>query len=446
MNRVRGRLYGLFGVFAVVISLTLAACGQTNASSSVPADVPVVAPVVPAAAVVDAPVAAPVVPAQVVADAPVVAPAVTAASAVEMPAPPQANDVVAAVSTMDVDTIVAAHEEVLGGVYERVLPSVVNVQVAQRVVQPGSRFGPPQEGFQQGEGSGFLWDDEGRIVTNHHVIEGMDFVRVFFADGSEYEATVLGSDPDADLAVLQIDLDGESRPAVTLGDSNELDVGQLALAIGSPFGEEFSLTTGIISALGRTISSVTGVFSNPQIIQTDAAINPGNSGGPLLDRQGRVIGINAQIRTLSGGSVGVGFSIPINTAKRVVPELIANGKYEYAYLGASIGTLRPEVSEAMGIPDDTRGAVVVETVDGGPADRAGLRGADTRRRIPDSQLFFGSDVIVAIDGAPIRSDKDLIAYLAESTRPGDTVTLDVLRERGARAAVDVTLTERPNVG
>ena len=246
----------------------------------------------------------------------------------------------AAAVSLDAATVVAAHEEVLAGIYESVLPSVVHIEVAQKAGGPQGGAAPPDippqfrrfydrpdapEGetprgfYRRGEGSGFLWGDEGHVVTNHHVIADADRVTVIFADGLEVEAKVLGSDPDADLAVLKIDLPADRLKGVALGDSNQLKVGQLAVAIGNPFGQEFTMTSGIVSAMGRTIRSADGPFSNPQIIQTDAPINPGNSGGPLLDRLGRVIGINSQIISRSGASAGVGFAVPVNTAKRVVP-------------------------------------------------------------------------------------------------------------------------------
>jgi 2-alkenal reductase len=218
--------------------------------------------------------------------------------------------------------LVAAYEEVLSGIYQSVLPSVVHIQVSQR--SNGLPFDHPElpdTPFQQGEGSGFVWDREGHIVTNYHVVEDVDSVTVVFSDGTTVQGEVLGGDPNVDLAVVQIDGLTDQLVPVQLGDSEGLRVGQMAVAIGNPFGLENTMTYGIISALGRTIASGTSQYSIPEVIQTDAPINPGNSGGPLLDREGRVIGINTQIVSRSGSSAGIGFAVPVNIAKRLVPAL-----------------------------------------------------------------------------------------------------------------------------
>ena len=266
----------------------------------------------------------------------------------------------------------------MAGLYDAVLPSVVLIRTQTSVTTRGT-LGSSQRPV-QGEGSGFVWSSEGYVVTNHHVVENASRVTVVFADGSELEADVLGSDPDSDLAVLKIDSSAERLQALAIGDSSALRVGQLAVAIGSPFGQDFTMTRGIISALGRAISSGNGAFLNTQLIQTDAPINPGNSGGPLLDRHGSVIGINSQIISGSGTNAGVGFAIPISTAKRVVPELIASGKYDYAYLGIGGVSLSPWSATANGLARDTRGAPVVDVVNEGPAEEAAFGGAPIRRR------------------------------------------------------------------
>ena len=244
-----------------------------------------------------------------------------------------ADGLTPSIEDLDADTIVAAQDAVLVRLYETLLPSVVHIRVSQRIVSgqtapsiprlPGLPLPDfPQDFFQQGEGSGFVWDEEGHIVTNHHVIQGADRVTVVFADRTELEAKVIGTDSDSDLAVLELSEPKSDARPVVLGDSDTLKVGQMAVAIGNPFGQEFTMTTGIVSALGRTIRSGSGPFSIPEVIQADAPINPGNSGGPLLDRHGRVIGVNTQIISRNGVSSGIGFSVPINTAKRVIPALI----------------------------------------------------------------------------------------------------------------------------
>ncbi len=350
-----------------------------------------------------------------------------------------ASEIIAA---LDVQDIVAAFEEALGEIYSEVLPSVVQVKVRRSAPVEGQSNAPRQLPFVPSEGSGFVWSADGHIVTNEHVVESAERVGVVFADGSEYEATVLGTDPDSDLAVLLIESPPDDLKEVPLGDSDTLSVGQTAIAIGSPFGQEFSMTTGIVSALGRTIRSTAGNYSNPEIIQTDAPINPGNSGGPLLDRFGQVIGINAQIASRSGSNAGVGFAVPINTARRVVPELISNGSYKYAYLGISGASLTSELAAANGLPEDTRGVLIVEVVPDGPASRFGVMGSEETKEIDGVPYPVGGDVITAIDGISIDGMDDLVAHLVENNRPGQTVTLEILSTDGVRAA-DVMLGERP---
>ena len=368
------------------------------------------------------------------------------------------------IGSLDADAIVAAQEQVLTGIYERVVPSVVQIRAVRRLGQQGSlpripeipgfpfEFEPsprapqpPDDFFQRSGGSGFVWDDQGHIVTNHHVIDGADRVTVTFADRSELEATVLGSDPDSDLAVLRVEVNESTSKPVELADSAAVRVGQLAVAIGNPFGQEFTITSGIISALGRTIRSGNSQFSIPRVIQTDAPINPGNSGGPLLDRQGRVIGVNTQIISQSGFSSGIGFAVPIDTAKRVVPALIESGKYEYAWLGISGTSLTPDSAELTGLPRNTRGALVIELSPEGPADLGGLRGSDATRSLDGIEYRLGGDVIVAVNGDPINDMDQLIAYLIENTLPGDEIEIVVIRGGASRETLKVTLGKRPGV-
>jgi 2-alkenal reductase len=219
-------------------------------------------------------------------------------------------------------------------------------------------------------------------------------------------------------------------------------VGQLAVAIGNPFGQEFTITSGIISAVGRTIRSGNSQFSIPQVIQTDAPINPGNSGGPLLDRHGRVVGVNTQIISRNGASSGIGFAVPIDTAKRVIPVLIEDGKYEYAWLGISGTTVTPAAAELMDLPRDTKGALVIDLSQGGPADQADLQGSDTTLSQDGIDYRVGGDIITAANGHPIQDMDELIAYLIENTRPGDQVEVEVIRE-GAGQTLTITLGQRP---
>lgn len=360
--------------------------------------------------------------------------------------------------------IVAAYEQALQDVYQQLLPSVVSIRVTQKVERTvpnnqfdfgfpfGSPFGPfmqpapqqPREYYNHGLGSGFVWDKEGHIVTNYHVVADATDVEVVFADGTEAKAEVLGTDPDADLAVIKVDLPAEELHPVTLGDSDALQPGQIAIAIGNPFGQDFTMTSGIISAVGRTIRSGNSPFSIPEVIQTDAPINPGNSGGPLLNRHGEVIGINTMIISRSGASAGIGFAVPINIAKTVVPTLMKGERYEYSWLGITGTTLTPEVADFMDLPDGTRGVLVIDVATNSPADKAGLRGSDKTLKVAGAEYQLGGDVITAIDDQPVEEMDDLIAYLVEETRPGDTVTLTVLHPNGEQETLKVTLAARPD--
>lgn len=344
--------------------------------------------------------------------------------------------------------VVEAHEKVMTNIYNRALPSVVEIKVQQKMFAGQSGFQFPQSGYTIGEGSGFVWDDQGHIVTNYHVVRNADHVKAVFSDGTELNAEMVGADPDSDLAVLKVDSSSKDLFKVKLGESSTLKVGQFVMAIGSPFGQEFSMTLGIVSALGRTIRSPmegtirSGSFSIPQIIQTDAPINPGNSGGPLLDSRGRVIGINTQIISNSGINVGVGFAVPINTAKRVVPVLISGDEYIYAFLGVTGITLKPEIAVEMGESESTRGALIVTVIDGGPAMKAGIRGGDTTIVSEGVGTVIGGDIVIAIDGVNIDSFDDIIAYLVENKRPGDSISLDLIRGN-KRILADVVLGIRP---
>jgi S1-C subfamily serine protease len=325
----------------------------------------------------------------------------------------------------DLLDLAAAEEQLLVNLYERVSSSVVNIAVSTP--------------FGGGTGSGFVLDNNGHIATNNHVIEGAEQILVRFADETLVEAELVGADVDSDLAVIRVDVPADLLSEVRLGDSSTLRVGQRAIAVGNPFGLEQTMTTGIISALGRVVRQESG-FSLPQLIQTDAAINPGNSGGPLLNARGEVIGVNTFIFSPSGSSSGVGFAVPVNTVKRVVPSLFAIGRYEDPWLGISGLSINPVVAGALDLPVE-QGILLQAVVPEGPAERAGLRGNDQRAEIDGRLLPTGGDIIVAIDGVELRDMDDLVAYLAETT-VGQTVTLDILRE-GERQSADVLLEERP---
>jgi S1-C subfamily serine protease len=343
------------------------------------------------------------------------------------------------------DVALATFERAVIGIYQTTLPSVVDVEVAQRVTLGiGDQFGQqPEDLFRRGEGSGFVWDKEGHIVTNYHVVQDTEVVKVSFANGVSAEAEVIGADADADLAVLKVDLPASELQPLILGDSDELQVGQLTFAIGNPFGQDFIMTTGIVSAVERTIRSGNSSFSIPEVIQTDASINPGNSGGPLLNRFGEVIGINTMIISESGSNAGVGFAVPINIAKQIVPTLIAGEDFEYAWLGIIGTSLTKDVTEAMNLTDDTQGALIISVAQNSPAAQAGLRGSQDVLTIAGQEVPYGGDIITAIQEEPIADMDDLITYLVEKTRPGDQVSLSLIRSGGEAENVTVTLGTRP---
>ena len=321
----------------------------------------------------------------------------------------------------------------LEALYQQVLPGVV-------AIRAGSSLG-----------SGFVFDGEGHVITNQHVVEGSSEVEVDFSSGFKAHGTVIGSDGDADVAVIQVEAPAEEIHPLAIGDSGTLNVGEQVVAIGNPFGLSGTMTLGIVSGLGRTqVASASpegGHFSTADIIQTDAAINPGNSGGPLFNLNGEVVGINQSIRTetfndVTGNAVnsGVGFSISINLVKRIVPFLIRDGKYEYPYLGvSSAGELGLAEIEALGLNTFT-GAYVISVTTGGPADQAGIRAGDTPTSIPN--LNGGGDIITAFDGQPVHTFDQLLGYLTTNESPGDTVVLTILRD-GQPMDITVTLGNRP---
>jgi len=329
----------------------------------------------------------------------------------------------------------SAEDLLLINIYERVNPAVVNIEVL-RAAAPGVGG----ELFPEGEGSGFIIDTEGRIITNNHVVEGADEVQVTLYDGAIVQASVLGTDPYSDLAVIDIDLPPQVLRPVELGDSDELRVGQRAVAIGNPFGLEGTLTTGVISALGRTLPAET-LFAIPEVIQTDAAINPGNSGGPLLNAEGLVIGVNTAIRTTTGGNTGVGFAVPVNLVKRVVPRLIAEGHYDHPQLGIRGLTITPVLVEAMDLPVDG-GVLVSEVTADSPAGKAGIRGGTREVSIRGDLVREGGDIIVSIDGQETNQFEDLLSYIVMETEVGQEIAVAIIRD-GEERVVKVVLGARP---
>jgi S1-C subfamily serine protease len=326
-------------------------------------------------------------------------------------------------------------------IYKRDAPGVVNVksQIVQRVQSP---FGPfPQD--QQGEatGSGFVVDKAGYILTNAHVIDGASQVTVSFEDKKTENAKVVGKDTSTDLALLKVDAGSLNLKPLQLGDSGTVQVGDPTIAIGNPFALDRTLTTGVVSALQRQISAPNG-FTISHVIQTDAAINPGNSGGPLLDAAGRVIGITSQIATGdsgSGGNVGIGFAVPINTAKKVLPQLKQNGRVQRAYLGITGVTIDKSL-DRLNLAAD-KGVLVQSVSPGSPAAKAGIRGGGSQTTLNGSNVELGGDVITKLDGQDAGSMDDVISAIA-GKKPGDSVKIEYLRDRNKKT-VTVKLAQRP---
>jgi S1-C subfamily serine protease len=321
----------------------------------------------------------------------------------------------------------AADENATIQLFERTKDSVVFINTKEQVRDFWSRnvFSVPR-----GSGSGFIWDDAGHVVTNHHVIEGASEATVKLADGRDYKATLVGTSPQHDIAVLRIGTSGFKRPPpVPVGTSGDLKVGQKVYAIGNPFGLDWTLTSGIVSALDRSLSNDRG-GSIEHLIQTDAAINPGNSGGPLLDSSGRLIGINTAIYSPSGASVGIGFAVPVDTVNRVVPQLIRNGRYTRPAMGIETDEgVNQRLARALGV----KGVVILRVTPGSPADRAGLRALVVSR---DGEITPG-DIITAVDGKPVDGVGKLGAWL-DDRKAGDVVRLTLLRS-GKLLEVEVTL-------
>jgi S1-C subfamily serine protease len=331
-----------------------------------------------------------------------------------------------------------------GQIYERLSPGVVTIT---SLFEGGNN--PLEDRGEAGQGSGFVLDGQGYIATNAHVVTAEDLsgtkrakeIYVAFLDGNRVSAEIVGTDPDADVALLKVDPEGLKLTPLRLGVPETIEVGEPVAAIGSPFGEQQSqsLSVGVVSALDRSIQSLTD-FQIGNAIQTDAAINPGNSGGPLIDARGRVIGINAQIRSRSGGGEGVGFAVPVDAVRRSVHELRRHGRVDYGYLGVGSLVLYPQLAERLDLKVGA-GALVQEVEDGSPAEDTGIQAGDDQITFQGGPVRTGGDVIVAVDGRPLSLHSDL-ADVISSMRAGDKVRLQLLRD-GKRRTVQVTLGRRP---
>jgi len=325
----------------------------------------------------------------------------------------------------------------VGDVYRHTSKGVV--EIIQTSSGQASPFPGNGSGTQQAQGSGFVYDEQGHIVTNDHVVDGADSITVKLWNGSTYDATVVGADPSTDLAVLKIDAPTSVLHPIALADSDAVQVGDGVVAIGSPFGLPETVTSGIVSALHRQMTSPNN-FTIDDSIQTDAAINHGNSGGPLLDLQAKVIGVNSQIQSESGGNDGVGFAVPSNTVRSIVSQIVSGGKIEHAYLGVAVQTIPESAAGSLGL---AAGAEVTTVRDGTPAAKAGLKAAGSGTKIVDNESYaVGGDVITAVDGTTITSS-DQLSNLIAGKSPGDTVKVTYVRD-GKSHTVSVTLTSRPS--
>ena len=294
-----------------------------------------------------------------------------------------------------------------------------------------------------GVGSGFVFDKSGHIITNAHVIENSDKIVVTFLDGRSYNAEMIGIDLDTDISVIRVDADPSLLKPLLIGDSSNLKVGMQVAAIGNPFGLSGSMTSGIVSALGRLLPQESG-FSIPDVIQTDAAINPGNSGGPLLNSRGEVVGINTAIQSATGEFTGVGFAIPSNTIAKIVPKLISDGIYHHPWVGIAGRDINPDLANVLHLTD-ARGFLIVNVVEGSPADKAGLKGSSEKKEIDGVEYLVGGDVVLSVDGNVVRKIDDILIHLQRYKSVGDEMVLEVLRD-GRVTNIVVKLDERPDSG
>ncbi len=357
-------------------------------------------------------------------------------TAASTPAPTATPIVIIATPTPlpdDFMALIDTEEALVTNLYQRVSPSVVHITTS--VITQSFFFGPTAS---EGTGSGFIWDDRGHIVTNYHVVENANSIEVKLSDDEIVTAQVVGIDPPNDLAVIQIDPLPTALLPLDIGESENLRVGQRAIAIGNPFGLDRTLTTGVVSALGRPLQTDQDnyIFN---VIQTDAAINPGNSGGPLLDSRGQVIGVNTAVRQ---DAQGIGFAIPIDTVKQVVPVLIENGTYPHPWLGLLGYSITPELAQALDLPVE-QGVLTAQLYREGPAVAAGVQGAQEQVIIGNRRILTGGDIITAINDTAVTSWNDLTEYLALNTAVGDIVRLTLLRNDN-ELQLDLTLTTQPN--
>jgi len=358
---------------------------------------------------------------------------------------------VPAIESPSLETLQQAYEKV----YQIVLPSVVNIMVTQkvqtsRVTIPSNPFSSPNQSQPQSQpsalGSGFVWDTEGHIVTNNHLVDGADSIVVTFSDGTSKPATLVGTDVDSDLAVIKVE-DGSKLIPIQLTDSTQVKIGQIAISIGEPAGLQGSMSVGIISGLGRSLpvdytAQDGATYTIPDVIQTDAPISPGNSGGVLVDITGKLIGVPTAIESPSQGFTGIGYVIPSIIVQKVVPDLISKGSYLHAWLGITGSSMTADLAQAMKLNPDQRGVLVNKVQANGPAEKAGILGSGSETTIYGNQVAIGGDIITKVDGNTINDFEDLAAYLARYGEVGKSIQVTVLRG-GKEMQLSVALQARP---
>jgi len=311
------------------------------------------------------------------------------------------------------------------------------------VVKIGVQRGPDGPRDTPGMGSGFVYDNLGHIITNAHVVEGASKATVTFLDGTQYDAEIVGKDKFTDIAVIKVSEKPRLLHPLQMGDSSQLHVGEPVAAIGNPFGLSGSMTSGIVSQIGRLLPTQDSGFSIPDVIQTDAAINPGNSGGPLLNMKGEVIGINTAIQSISGEFSGIGFAVPSNTALKIVPGLIEDGEYKHPWIGISGRDIDPELARVLDLKD-AKGFIVITVVDGSPADKAGLKGMTETQMIDGKEYPANGDIILSVDDKEVRKISDILIHLQREKSVGDTMSLGILRD-GEFMHISLELVERPDL-
>lgn len=297
------------------------------------------------------------------------------------------------------------------------------------------------EGTKGGVGSGFVYDVKGHIITNAHVVQDAQKITITFLDGRSYKAKIVGKDSFTDIAVIKVDADPSLMHPLSLGDSSNLKVGESVAAIGNPFGLSGSMTSGIVSQLGRILPSQDSGFSIPDVIQTDAAINPGNSGGPLLNMRGQVVGINTAIQSATGEFTGVGFAVPARTISKIVPQLITDGAYHHPWMGIAGRDIDPDLANVLGL-QEAKGFLIITVVEGSPADKAGLHGSDKTVEVDGISYQVGGDIILSVDRKDVRKIDDVLIHLQREKAVGDKMVLQVLRE-GRTSDFTLVLEERP---